>query len=351
VTAPPQVRPRTIVWLGLATALVLWATAAGFGARVFTAALVASVVPLPIYLAAALWLDRFEPEPRGMLAMAFLWGASVAVVAAGIINQMADASLGELVSSTVSAPIAEELLKAFILFRFYSRKKTEFDGVVDGVIYAAMVGLGFAFMENIDYYGRALIKDGPNGLAMTFTLRGIMAPFSHPLFTGATGVGLGLARQTHRRWVRRLAPAAGLLVAMGLHAGWNAGASMGCVFFVVYGAVMIPAMIGLLTVAAFSLRAEGRLIRTYLAIDRERGVLSEDEYRLLCSVRGRLRALLWTVTHDGWAAWRRRKAFHQAASEVAFHRHRVADGDEPADEAIESDWASRLLDAGMGERH
>ena len=344
MTVRPLVKPRTLVWLGVATALVLWATAAGLGARVFAAALVASVLPLPIYLAAALWLDRFEPEPRGMLAVAFLWGASVAIVAAGIVNQVMDASLGEHLSSIFTAPLAEELLKALVLFRFYWRKKTEFDGIVDGLIYAAMVGLGFAFMENIDYYGRALIKDGPNGLAVTFTLRGVMAPFSHPLFTGLTGLGLGVARQTHRRWVRTLAPSLGLIGAIVLHAAWNAGASMGCVFFVVYAAVMVPAMIALLTVAAFSLRSEGRLIHMYLADDRERGVISDTEYHTLCSVRGRLHASLTALTHDGWTAWRRRRAFHRAASELAFHRHRVADGDEPADPALEADWVSRLGD-------
>lgn len=344
MTVRPLVKPRTLVWLGVATALVLWATAAGLGARVFAAALVASVLPLPIYLAAALWLDRFEPEPRGMLAVAFLWGASVAIVAAGIVNQVMDASLGEHLSSIFTAPLAEELLKALVLFRFYWRKKTEFDGIVDGLIYAAMVGLGFAFMENIDYYGRALIKEGPSGLAVTFTLRGVMAPFSHPLFTGLTGLGLGVARQTHRRWVRTLAPSLGLIGAIVLHAAWNAGASMGCVFFVVYAAVMVPAMIALLTVAAFSLRSEGRLIHMYLADDRERGVISDTEYHTLCSVRGRLHASLTALTHDGWTAWRRRRAFHRAASELAFHRHRVADGDEPADPALEADWVSRLGD-------
>ena len=35
--------------------------------------------------------------------------------------------------------------------------------MIDGVIYAAMVGLGFAFAENIDYYGRALLQGGPRG--------------------------------------------------------------------------------------------------------------------------------------------------------------------------------------------
>ena len=344
MTGQPLVKPRTLVLLGVATALVLWATAAGMGGRVFAAALVASVLPLPIYLAAALWLDRFEPEPRGMLAMAFLWGASVAILAAGLVNQAMDAALGESLSSVSTAPLVEELLKAVILFRFYWRKRTEFDGVVDGLIYAAMVGLGFAFMENIDYYGRALLKEGPGGLAVTFSVRGVLGPFAHPLFTGATGIGLGLARQTHKRWVRHLAPWLGLLVAVGLHSAWNASASMGCVFFVVYWLVMIPAIVALLTVAAFSLRSEGRIIRTYLSADRECGVLSDADYQTLCSVRGRLHASLTTLTHDGWRAWRRCRAFHHAASEVAFHRHRVADGDEPADAALEADWTNRLIE-------
>jgi len=344
VIGRPLVKPRTLVWLGVATALMLWATSADLGARVFAAALVVSVLPLPIYLAAALWLDRFEPEPRGMLAMAFLWGASIAIVISGFVNEMMDASLGERLSSIISAPIAEELLKSVILFRFFTRKKTEFDGVVDGLIYAAMVGLGFAFMENIDYYGRALVKEGPGGLAVTFTLRGVMSPFSHPLFTSATGIGLGLARQTHRRWVRYLAPPLGLITAIGLHAAWNAGASMGCVFFAVYALVMVPAMIALLAVAAFSLRSEGRLIQAYLAPDLKSGALDDAEYRTLCSVRGRLNASLKSLMREGWSACRRRRAFHRAASETAFHRHRVEHGDEPPDVALETAWATRLLD-------
>jgi hypothetical protein len=118
---------------------------------------------------------------------------------------------------------------------------------------------------------------------------------------------------------------------------------MGCVFFLVYAAVMVPSMIALLAVAAFSLRSEGRAIQTYLATDLESGVLSPTDYQTLCSVRGRLRASLRTLTHEGWSAWRRRQAFHQAASELAFHRHRVADGDEPADAEIEAAFLNHLL--------
>jgi RsiW-degrading membrane proteinase PrsW (M82 family) len=344
VTAERLVKPRTLVWLGLATALVLLATAGSLGGGPFAIALAVSLLPLPVYLAAALWLDRFEPEPRSMLAMAFLWGASVAVMVAGVVNQLGESAFGEYVGSVLTAPIGEEVLKAAILFRFYWRKRSEFDGVIDGLIYAAMVGLGFAFMENVDYYGRALITEGPAGLAISFTLRGVMSPFSHPLFTGATGIGLGLARQTHRRWVKVIAPPIGLLVAMGLHATWNAGASAGIMFFAVYVVLMMPAMLVLLSVAAFSLRSEGRLIHQFLADDRARGALTDKEYETLCSVRGRLHASSYSLTRHGWAAWRRRRAFHRAASEIAFYRHRVADGDCPADAATEAEWAAILDD-------
>jgi len=58
--------------------------------------------------------------------------------------------------AVISAPIVEESAKAFILFVLFFWKKDEFDGIVDGIVYAGMVGLGFAMTENILYYGRAV---------------------------------------------------------------------------------------------------------------------------------------------------------------------------------------------------
>jgi RsiW-degrading membrane proteinase PrsW (M82 family) len=90
------------------------------------------MLPLPLYIGVVLWLDRFEPEPRGMLAVAFLWGASVAVVVSGLVNGIMEAVAGPGWTAIASAPIAEEGLKAAILVRFYIARKDEFDGVVDG---------------------------------------------------------------------------------------------------------------------------------------------------------------------------------------------------------------------------
>jgi RsiW-degrading membrane proteinase PrsW (M82 family) len=313
---------RALAGLGLITAAVLGLTAAVVGGRGFAVAAAAALVPLPIYIGAVLWLDRFEPEPRDMLAIAFLWGASVAVVVSGVINGIVDNAIGQGWTAIVSAPLVEEALKAVILVRFFVRRRDEFDGAVDGVIYAAMVGLGFAFAENVDYYGRAWQKEGPAGLAVIFTLRGIIAPFSHPLFTSLTGLGLGIARQARQRATAIAAPVVGFAGAVALHALWNAGASAGILFLVVYGVVMLPALGLLLAVVAVALKFEGRVIRAQLAPEAATGLLPADEYAQLCSVRGRMHASATALRQGGVTAWRARRAIHRAASELAFLRQR-----------------------------
>jgi protease PrsW len=321
---------------------VLALTAVGLGAGPFTIAAVVAFVPLPFYIGMALWLDRFEPEPRALLAMAFLWGTSVAIVVSGILNGVMDAAVGEWESSVVTAPLIEEALKGYILYRFYRRRKDEFDGVIDGIIYAAMVGLGFAFAENVDYYGRALAKEGTAGLAITFTLRGVIAAFSHPLFTSVTGIGLGLARQSSRRWVQRLAPPAGLAGAVALHGLWNAGASAGLVFFAVYAVIMMPALLALLVVVAVALRFEGRIIRVHLAGEAASGLFTAAEYGQLCSVRGRLHASSSAFRHGGFEGWRKQREYHRAASELAFLRRRAFQDGVLADATLEAEYLRAL---------
>ena len=156
---------RAVGCLTVLAGVVILLTLADMDARVSLLVGLAAFLPLPLYVALALWLDRYEPEPRRMLITAFLWGASVAVLAAGLVNGLADSAFGEAVGTVITGPIAEEVIKAFILFRFYVKRPDEFDGVIDGLIYAAMVGLGFAAVENLEYYGRSFAKEGASGLA------------------------------------------------------------------------------------------------------------------------------------------------------------------------------------------
>src|SRR5215217_1108092 len=141
--------------------------------------LVTATIPVPIYVALVLWIDRYEAEPRWMLATAFFWGALIATFFAFLLNTatgsivgaLMNAQAGEAFAAVISAPLVEEISKAFILFIFFFWKKDEFDGVVDGIVYASLSALGFAMTENILYYGRAALGGG-EALTATLIIRG-----------------------------------------------------------------------------------------------------------------------------------------------------------------------------------
>ncbi len=333
---------RALVALAITTGVVLALSAAVFDVGIFAAASVAALLPLPLYVALALWIDRFEPEPRSLLATAFLWGASVSVFVAALLNALADRAFGEAAGAAIVGPAIEELAKGAILVALYRRRPDEFDGIIDGLIYASMAGLGFAFVENIAYYARALADDGAGGLAVTFTLRGVFAPFSHPLFTGMTGLGLGVARQTTKPPLKRAAPVIGVVVAIALHALWNRAAALGCVFFFVYFLVMLPAGAVVLVVAFLALKGEGRVVRARLAPEVASGLVPADEFDGLCCVRGRLDAAVRAYLHGGRAAWKARQAFEHTASELAFLRERVERGLQPPDPELEQVYLREL---------
>src|SRR3712207_5966238 len=207
-------------------ALIGWLSTGLLGLLV---GIVLGTLPVPLYLALALWLDRYEKEPIWMLAGTFIWGATIANFFSYLFNSIFIVIAGSLfgagaafpLAAVISVPITEEGSKGLALLILFLWKKDEFDNVIDGVVYAAMVGLGFAMVENFTYYGRALAEGGLIGGFLTFGVRGVASPFMPPIFTAMTGIGLGLARQSSKRWVKVVAPIAGLLAAMMLHSFWN----------------------------------------------------------------------------------------------------------------------------------
>jgi protease PrsW len=307
--------------------------------------LLTATIPVPLYVALVLWIDRYEAEPLWMLATAFFWGALIATFFAfllntgtgGAVSLLAGKQAGEAFSAVISAPIVEETGKALILFIFFFWKKDEFDGVIDGIVYASMAALGFAMSENILYYGRAALGGG-GALTLTLVIRGFFAPFSHPLFTSLTGIGLGLARQSTNTAVKILTPIVGLLMAIFMHSIWNGSAVFGGggVFVLTYIVVMVPAFLIMLIVIAFALRREGQVVRQFLVIDLERGFLTPEEYKQLGSILGRMGSSFNAFSASGVRGWRARRRFNQLASELAFHRSRVSRGVYPAEQDVTS---------------
>ena len=263
--------------------------AMGFGA-------VPAFVMLLLYLPVPAVLDRFDPEPWWCLTLAFLWGSVVATGAAGAINSSFNASFAaahgdeaaKLATTVLCAPVTEELMKGLVVWGFFFFLKREFDGVVDGIIYAVFCALGFAAVENVSYYARAALE-GDDVFKATFFLRGIVAPWGHPLYTSMTGIGVGIARESTRTWVRVVAPLGGLSAAICLHAAWNFVPSLGGDVFLV-SLLFWFAFVGIFSVIVVSLvLRKGRTIREYLRDEVAFGNLSAEEVALMTSAFGRIR--------------------------------------------------------------
>ncbi len=279
------------------------------------------------YLRIFLWLDRFDPEPPRTLAFAFAWGATIAVFFSGIVNDLSQSFIGDQLTGIVSAPIIEEGCKGLgvILIALLFRK--DFDSVVDGIVYGGVVALGFATMENIDYYGVSLAHGGASSLIATFFIRGVLAPFSHVLFTSMTGIGCGIARETHSLRVKLIATSAGVLGAMLLHALWNALASFGgSIFLTGYFLLQMPLFIGFIAIIAYLVRREGRILRKTLAPEVERGLISPQQLEIAISV---FRRTEWLATAIGNSKlFDARRRFLRAVAKLGlcrWHQARAAE--------------------------
>jgi len=182
----------------------------------FTAplAIALGLVPLLIVWPVLAWLDRVEPEPRSSKIHAVLWGAMVAGVVSGIVNTIAAGVAGDIVATVVSAPLIEEAMKGLGII--WAVRRREVDSIMDGIVYAGWVALGFAVVEDFLYFVTA---ESEGFLFQIFVLRAILTPFAHPLFTSWTGLAIGLSVAKRLPMGLHLLWGYGLAVAS--HAAWN----------------------------------------------------------------------------------------------------------------------------------
>jgi protease PrsW len=295
------------------------------GAAVLVGTIAAMLPVLPV-VAAFLWVDRWEPEPSRLLLAAFLWGAGIAILGAAIVNDMATVlgeqvlgkGGGDLAAAVISAPVAEEAFKGAFLLGLLWLGRREFDGVVDGIVYAGLVAAGFAFTENVLYFGRAFAVDG-DSVAIVFLLRGVLAPFAHPVFTAIMGITVGLvARRRNPAGQALLHPAgylvAGYLGAVALHALWNASAGLGYLP-TFYGVIMVPLFGALIALVVWQHRREQRVISAALPGFASAGWIAPSEVPLLASQIGR----------RGWRSEVRRRAGESAAGAVRDYQNAVTE--------------------------
>lgn len=335
----------------VAFTVVVWSLV-GVGALVVGVLLALSGAPRTLLLAAALaalpvgpvvatylWLDRYEPEPRGLLVGGLLWGAVVATSASVLLGGIGGlvAPMDRATSAVLVAPVTEEVTKGLFLLLLLWWRRHELDGVLDGIVYAGMVGVGFAFTENILYLAAAYNGSdglGPGGveaLTATFVVRCLLSPFAHPFFTAFTGIGVGLAVTSRSRLVRWAAPLVGLALAVGWHALWNASAMLPVGFVGTYALLMFPAFLLLVAAAVWCRSAERRVLTAALADASARGLLPADDIPWIADLRLRRRLRRAAREGGGVRAAAVVREYQEAAVELGFLHHRVLRGTAPGD--------------------
>lgn len=269
--------------------------------------MVLALIPFAGVLLAVRIADRWEPEPSSLVVLAVMWGAVAAVaIALGVdiligiaVPAAPDDAARDAFSSVVQAPIVEEFAKGLGVFLIFALARRAFDGPVDGVVYGALVGAGFAFTENILYFATSLIDGGIDETAFTFVLRGILSPFAHVMFTAVTGYALGRAA----RYGRPTSQAVGLwllgmLGAAALHALWN-GSAQFADFFHLYVTLQVPLFIAFVLGFIALRREEARLTRARLGEYAAAGWFTRDEVDLVATSAGRRQAVAWAKTLPG----------------------------------------------------
>lgn len=292
----------------------------------FVAPLLAAFFPTALYTLMLWWLDRYEKEPLHLLLVTFVWGAvpalALAIVAELALDGAAATLIGPDAPATVVAPVIEETLKALVLIGIFVFARREFNGVLDGIIYGALVGFGFAMSENILYF--IAYREQFVG---TWLLRAIVFGFNHAFYTSIVGIAFGMVRYEQRRWAGYVAVPVALWLAILLHALHNIWTQLGLIG---YGLAWLTDSGGVLVVLAtilLSQRQERRWITTELSDEVQHGTITPEQLDRALRPAARARAELRTLLRQGWLQYRRTRRFHHLLTELAYVKHQLSSHD------------------------
>ena len=335
---PPLPRPIRKVGAPLAVIITL-GTLAGLILILLTAVnpagtalgFVLSTIAMSLVLLCYLWLDRWEPEPPRLLVLAFLWGASIAIVVSVLLEAYIESAINpgqtatSFVTVAVVAPVVEEAAKGmFLLIMMTGRRRNELNSLTDCLVYAGVVAVGFAWLEDIFY-----IADGETlaSSLVTAAMRLIMGPFAHPLFTTFTGVGVYFALQQRNTLAKVGYVVLGYLAAVVMHGLWNGSALVGVqAYFGVYVAWMMPIFGLAIALAVGSRRREQRIVAEKLPGMVAAGLVTPQEAGWLGSIGTRKQAVSAVRQSGGRAAGMAVQKFAAQVIELAFVRDRIDRG-------------------------
>jgi protease PrsW len=197
--------------------------------------LLAAFTPSLILMLVVKNTEKRGREPTSRTFSAFLRGATLSIFLAIILEmilvylvfgfdiaRISDLlgkypGLDTLILACIIAPFVEELTKALGMLPF-TRRSRELE---DGIVYGAVVGLGFAATENLLYETSAWLEGGVSVLIGTIIIRTVSSALLHASASSITGYGLTTKKFLGKSWVPYY------LLAVLLHGVFNLAASAG----------------------------------------------------------------------------------------------------------------------------
>lgn len=274
MTHAVSLRPRSwalvvcsliLIALSVPTAIYEWNQAlSGIDASTGWLAVGASTLSAIVGLAFLAWAARLKPTVLSWLA-AFGWGTGGALIFAGFGNGFIDSAVEasnlsdeavDFVTSVVTGPLVEETGKGIGVLALILAARKVLDRPAQGGVLGALVGLGFAWGEDIGYYVSAL-EDGMSGLWESFLARALLGAYAHAIFTGVFGYAQAWAvLRARNAFVGFLAAAGGFVGALALHAQANGVGFLAPEdsWNLTYGAIEIPVLVVSVALLVWGLR-------------------------------------------------------------------------------------------------
>lgn len=328
-----------------------------------------AVVQTVVFIVLLRLVDPYEREPLSLLGLMAMWGAigatSLSAIGNVALRQALPSEVAVVFGRAIYAPLVEESAKglalvAFVVLSLWLKGRfgmPAFEGLTDGIVYGAAVGLGFAFTEDVLYLLTGAAQYGlREGFVDYLGRRDFfgLAMFHHALYTAVFGVGLGLATWSRSR-LRALFPIIGLIAAMALHAfnnGWvefvlvrrfgfdetlaylqgssgHARAAMRSVAVDASASIRLfdMVMIAMFVIAVASWVAYQRaVIRAELEEEARTGLITRTELKLLPRYWQRTFWYLQLIRNGQWERWRILKRSHNELVALALLKRRVRRG-------------------------
>jgi RsiW-degrading membrane proteinase PrsW (M82 family) len=300
-------------------------------------------VPMFLFALFVYWLDRYEKEPKPLLTSVFFWGVFIAAGGAFIINTLFGAGIflmtesqlaTEITTGSLIAPVVEESLKGLAVVIVFLLFRREFDSILDGIIYAAIVALGFAATENSWYIYNGYTEAGWSGFWLLVFVRVVLVGWQHPFYTAFIGIGLAVARLNRRALPWLLAPLVGWCLAVLAHSFHNSVPVVlrGGPGFLLGTALDWSGWAAMTGFVIWALWRESVCLKKQLKEEVELGLLTPEQYRTAGSVFARFGAGAAALFNGRYPATVR---FYQTCGELAHKKQQFATlGDEGTNQLI-----------------